>query len=595
MRAALSLLALACYANASSIPDDGALDSSRRRKNMDFMLPMSDGVNLHTKIYFPRDSTSPSGDGKFPVVMDRSPYGYGDLEWIPDIFLPFGFVAVGQDVRGTEKSEGDWNMFINEADDSEELGNWIVEQEWSNGEIYTFGMSADGIASIQTIENNPSWLKGQYVGWAPARLYEVLFPHGAYKQKTTEDWVSDLDMTDEDHLPELLKLIHENENHNSSFWDQVEMDDEKYANVAFPNAFWAGWYDLFQSETIALYNGYNEKSDASVARTSRLVIDPVGHCLEAQTFWTENVVYGRTGVMLAQVFETFGIVEQKRSAIKNVTFYVMSSNDDKGKEAGQFWTSLEKFPDFTATDYFLHAEGAATTSPQSSDETESTAYVYDPSNPVPTIGGNNLPASIGGTIPCGPLDQRPGEDGRDDVLKFDTDVQDEPLYITGPLSATLFVSSDVIDTDFSVKISDVYPTGEVIILQDNTFRMRWRSKNYVPDVMMKDEVYEINVNLWNTSYVVAPEHKLRISISSSNYPRFSVNPNNGVLLKDDDYPGVNVTANNVIHHSEKYQSKITLPVVKKRDIPKVRVLKEVEESYGITKEMIERVVEGAKR
>mmetsp|Transcript_16047 Transcript_16047/g.11574 ORF Transcript_16047/g.11574 Transcript_16047/m.11574 type:complete len:599 (-) Transcript_16047:241-2037(-) len=551
-------------------------------KLVETMIPMRDGVELHTMILFPRGN---DGTKKFTAIMDRSPYGYQDLEWITDIFVPFGYVAIGQDMRGTEKSQGNFTMWQSDADDSNDLGNWIVQQEWSNGKVMTFGASADGMGSFQTIKENPSWLAAQYVAWAPSEMYQILFPYGAYKQKTAEDWLLGVTMPNPDVVYDNIQTVHENEAH-TDFWRAVELSDADYANVKFPNAFWGGWYDLFILGTIQAYDGYNLKSDPSVQRTSLLTIDPVGHCLEGADFFTQNAVYGRTGVALAQAFEVFGILPRERNAIKNVTFYVMSSNDDAGKAVGQYWTSLETFPTPKMVDHFLHADGTATLLPPTPSESSSTTYKYDPADPVPTLGGNNLPDSIGGSIPCGPLDQTPA-DQRSDVLKFQTSVLSDPLYLTGPLLATLYVSSDAIDTDFTVKISDVYPTGEARLLQDNAIRMRWREETLTPVYMQKDEVYKVELNLWNTSYVVAPGHALRISVSSSNYPRFSVNPNNGVLLKDPSYPGTNVVAQNTLYHSLRYPSKVSLPVVTRFQIPEVHVIKEVQKSYPeLTEEFI---------
>merc|ERR1712000_174159 len=112
----------------------------------------------------------------------------------------------------------------------------------------------------------------------------------------------------------------------------------------------------------------------------------------------------------------------------------------------------------------------------------------------------------------------------------------------GPLFATLFVTSDAVDTDFMVKVSDLYPTGEAILIQDSAVRMRWREGTLSPVYMTKGEVYEVTLSLWNTSWAVAPGHALRISIQSSNNPRFSVNPQNGLLLNDPAYPGENITS-----------------------------------------------------
>jgi hypothetical protein len=538
-------------------------------------VAMRDGTKLHTMVFYPKGV---SEGKKYPAVIDRSPYGYTDLEWVTDIFVPFGFVAIGQDMRGTEKSEGNFTMWQSDADDSRDLGDWIVQQPWSNGKVYTLGASADGIESLQTPKTEPSWLAGQYIIWATSRMYEVLFPYGTYKQKTAEDWLLGVTMPTPEVVNDNIQTVHENEAH-TPYWDGVELGIDTFQKVKYPNAFWGGWYDLFSLGTLQAFDGYNNHADESVRYTSKITIDPLGHCLDYAFYFTQNAPYGRTAVIFAQMFETFGIRPVKRSQIRNVTFYVMSSNDDAGKQAGMYWTSLEKFPTPVMTNYYLHADKTASVVPPTTIDS-TTTYKYDPADPAPTMGGNNLPDSIGGTIPCGPMDNSE-VDKRSDVLAFQTEVFDKELALTGPLMATLYVSSDAIDTDFTVKISDVYPTGESHIIQDNAVRMRWREGGVEPVYMQKNKVYEITMNLWNTSFIVPPGHALRFSISSSNYPRFSVNPNNGLLLKDPQYPGVNITANNVIYHSARYPSRITLPVVSKFQIPEVHLIKEAQEMYPI--------------
>jgi putative CocE/NonD family hydrolase len=326
-----------------------------------------------------------------------------------------------------------------------------------------------------------------------------------------------------------------------------------------------------------VFEGYNTKSAPNVRNTAKLTMDACGHCLEAGAYFNHNAVEGRTALVLAQMLEVYGIRPVTRNQIKNVTFYVMSSNDTAGNEAGNYWTSLDTWPAAKATDYFLNGDGTLSTK---RGDSATMTYVYDPANPVPTMGGNNLPDSIGGSIPCGPMDQAE-VDQRADVLKFQTEVLSEELALTGAIVATLYVSSDAIDTDFTVKISDVYPTGEVRILQDNAMRMRWRENTLTPVYMTKGEVYRAEINLWNTSYVVAPGHALRVSVSSSNFPRFSVNPNNGILIADAAYPGTNITATNALYQSLRYPSKISLPVIpfKTVQMPEVHVLKETEAAY----------------
>jgi hypothetical protein len=199
--------------------------------------------------------------------------------------------------------------------------------------------------------------------------------------------------------------------------------------------------------------------------------------------------------------------------------------------------------------------------------------VYDPTDPIPTNGGSNL------NIPCGPLDQSMFND-RSDVLTFTTPVFQEEFPMTGPMFAHLYVSTNATDTDFMVKITDLFPSGESRLLFDSAIRMRWREGGSEPAWCKQGDVYEVEISLWNTSYVVAPGHALKFYIQSSNEPRFHVNKNNGVLLVDDMAgEGEPVVALNTIHHSAQYPSSIVLPQVNKRMMPPIDVVKAFEETY----------------
>ena len=180
------------------------------------------------------------------------------------------------------------------------------------------------------------------------------------------------------------------------------------------------------------------------------------------------------------------------------------------------------------------------------------------------------------------------------MVVFNVDTATEELVMTGSINAELYVSSDMIDTDFMVRISDVYndDAGTVRLLQDNAVRMRWREDTLDPVYMTPGDVYKINVNLWETSYVLAPGHSLRFVIQSTNFPRFSVNNNNGVLLADPAYPGPVNVAQNTIYHSTQYPSKVILPIVKggKAAMPEVSLLREVQKKHPLlTDEMIKKV------
>jgi predicted acyl esterase len=519
---------------------------------------------LHTRVTYPKNF-DPSK--KYTAIMDRSPYGYKDLEWIADLMVPFDFVAFGQDMRGTGYSTGNFTMWHSDNDDGEKLGDWIVSQPWSNGKVYTFGGSADGLASFTVAHNKPSWLVGQYIVWSSAQAYEILFPNGAYLYHLVTNWLhGTVRPYDLDHS---MDMVYKNEA-KTAWWKPLDMAGEYADIVNFPSGMWSGWYDIFLPGNLMSYAGYNDEASDGMKHNSRLLVDPLGHCQDGAEFFPQDLVGGRTLLGLAQMLETYGIRDVSRNDIKNITYYVMSSNDTVGLETANYWTTMEVWPEYESTNFYLHASGAVLLTAPEDDETPSTTYTYDPSDPVLGFGGNNL-----SPLECGPQDQRASEDGRADVLQFDSEEFVEPFFMTGPLFAKLYVSSDAIDTDFTVKMSDVYPTGEVRLIMDQTARMRWREGGLDPVYMEDGIIYPVDVNLWNTSMAMAPGHKLRVSISSSNYPRFSINPNNGLLLADENYPGQNITAQNTLYHSAQYPSHLILPQVQAKQQPKIHNLKSV--------------------
>jgi len=184
-------------------------------------------------------------------------------------------------------------------------------------------------------------------------------------------------------------------------------------------------------------------------------------------------------------------------------------------------------------------------------------YIYDPANPVPTIGGNTLYS-----IPCGPRDQS-SLYNRTDIISFISDPFPNGLFICGRLEVILHVSSNVSDTDFTAKLVDVLPDGRNILVQDGIIRMRWRDSETTPTIMAPGSVYKISVDLWSICYVFNYGHKLRLDISSSNYPRFSVNPNTGFLLNE---LSQNLTAENTIYCSDTQISKLIIDKPKNQSI-----------------------------
>ena len=158
-------------------------------RTMHTYIQMRDGVKLHTRITFPRDFDQ-SGGQKAVAVMDRSPYGQFGIELLADLFVPVGFVSITQDMRGTGESGGHFNDWQSDKNDSVDTGNWLVSQNYSNGQIFSFGASADGLGAFTTNYDSPSWLYSQYYIWTSSIGYDCMYPNGAQLYNLLNRWIS---------------------------------------------------------------------------------------------------------------------------------------------------------------------------------------------------------------------------------------------------------------------------------------------------------------------------------------------------------------------------------------------------------------------
>src|SRR5262249_47187228 len=216
---------------------------------------------------------------------------------------------------------------------------------------------------------------------------------------------------------------------------------------------------------------------------------------------------------------------------------------------GNFWRSAETWPPpAEVTPFYFHADHALGKDRPGDDGP--LTFTYDPQNPVPTIGGPNLLSAKG------PMDHRPAE-ALPDLLLFTTEPLAEPIEVTGRITASLFISSDCPDTDFTVKLCDVYPDGKSMLVTDGIQRASLRDRCEKRQLLEPGEVYELNVDLWSTSLIVNRGHRLRIAVSSSNAPRFEPNANPGDPHAS---PGKGRIATNTLHVSAKAPSHILLPL-----------------------------------
>ena len=257
----------------------------------------------------------------------------------------------------------------------------------------------------------------------------------------------------------------------------------------------------------------------------------------------------------------------------NVLWYQLGPGGNGSN--GNYWVQAESFPPFIDTMFYLNSNNTLSTSTQSI--ADSLSYVYNPKDPVVTYGGNNLILQ-----PCGPWNQNRVEKGRKDILHFTSDTLTQDMALVGELRVNLFVESDAVDTDFTAKLIDIHPNGNPYLVQDGILRMRWReTATWTPGIyqtapspaMEKGQIYNITIDIAFMSFIFNKGHKISLSISSSNYERFSLNYNSGNMVIDGDKDWRNAT--NTIHFgSDKYPSTLILPIVDIKWLEERRVTQE---------------------
>lgn len=534
------ILGLVCLTGriCSAVDGDVPLDF----ETIDSLIPMSDGIELATTVYRPK------GDGPFPVVVARTPYNKDGLKGEARRFCRNGYAFVAQDLRGRFKSKGHHAViFHNDGwstpHDGHDTLAWIARQSWCNGKIGSTGGSALGITQNMAAPGAPAELVAQHVVVAFSDMYrQGAFQGGAFRSGLLENWLKGTGMTDVN-----LKTFVAHPRYDE-FWEELNAETQA-ERVNAPGVFFGGWYDIFLQGTINSFMTIQSRGGPAAQGRCRLVIAPLGHgSMDELKYPASASKLPRCTDNLAWFDAMLKGQDNGIAAEKPVHYYVMGDPADE-KSPGNVWRTVETWPPpAAATPYYLHATGVVSTIPPA--EEGSLSYKYDPASPVPTVGGAELGANIG------PRDQRKVE-SRPDVLLFTSEVLESPLEVTGRITARLYVSSDCPDTDFTIKLTDVYPDGRSMLVTDGILRTRFRESFEKEKLLDPGEIVEIPVDLWSTSLVFNQGHRLRIAVSSSNSPRFDPNPNTGHGFRVDQEQRV---ATNTLHLSEKHPSQIVLPV-----------------------------------
>ena len=554
-------------------------------------VKMRDGVTLRADIY------RPDADGKFPVLLQRTPYNKAGGTNFGHRAAARGYVVIIQDVRGRYTSEGDWYTFIHEAEDGYDTVEWAAALPYSDGRVGMFGGSYVGATQMLAATAHPPHLAGicpvvtasnYHDGWT--------YQGGAFEQWFNESWTSGLAQDTlnraagkatnaregEDVLPltnyplfnvptpgvvnastsVLAQYFLDWLEHPSydAYWKRLSIE-EYYPDIRVPALHIAAWYDIFLGGSLRNYAGLKARAATEEARKGqRLLVIVGGHAgggrkIGDLDFGPEAAKFNEGEVTLTWYNFLFKGAQNEFAAGKPVKIFVMGLNQ---------WREEDDWPLARAksTKYFLHSQGAANSSAgngalSTSAPGSETAdrFTYDPGKPVPTIGGplccdaNHLAA--------GPRDQRPLEE-REDVLIYSTPPLERDLEVTGPVRLEFFASSSAVDTDFTAKLVDVFPDGSAINIAEGILRAKYRDSQEVPALLTPGKVYSLGVDLWATSNVFHAGHRIRLEVSSSNFPRFDRNLNTGESAATS---AKWAAATNTILHDAAHPSALVLPVV----------------------------------
>lgn len=563
-------------------------------------VAMRDGVQLATDVY------RPAGDGQHPVVMLRLPYNKeqpallflaGDILRVAQA----GYAVVVQDCRGTWASDGEFNPYFQEAEDGADAIAWAAAQPWSSGVVGMMGASYYGATQWLAATQAPPALKAIAPFITTDQYHEKwTYQGGAFQLGFILQWASatfgvaeavrrvgrgsaapaligeaiaaadnvaahylQLPLGGLTTLAKLTPYVADWLAHPDydDYW-RAAAPREHYAKITTPALNFGGWYDLFLGGTLANYTAMKSRT------RQRLVIGPWVHGYNGGVYPERNF-----GLMAHD-----GVADVTAMQIRWFDHYLKGLDNGVEHDAPvrifvmgpDAWRDEADWP-LPDTDWqcwYLHRDGSASSpadagllAPLPPPDEPVDSFVYDPRNPVPTAGGATFLPGLFVAANAGPRDQRDVE-SRPDVLCYTSAVLEDLLEVTGPVRLVLYVSSSARDTDFTGKLVDVAPDGRAITLTDGILRCRYRESLERQKLMSPGEVYRIEVDLVATSNVFFAGHRIRLEVSSSNFPRFDRNSNTGGVLAGESVEDF-ICATNCVWHDSVHASHLVLPVIKR--------------------------------
>lgn len=555
-------------------------------------LKLSDGTVLMNDIY------RPQGGDDHPVLLIRDIYDKTLAQSIvfahPSWYARHGYLVIAQDCRGRWKSQGDWYPLVNEGRDGAETIEWARNLPGSNGKVAMYGFSYCGATQLLAAAERPGGLATIMPALIGSDCYDGwTYRGGALHHAFTLSWALSLAQAqahragdeggEREATRELIRL-------EENFWRPAEeflilkqwapfyfdwlkhftRDDywtplsirDRYADFSIPALHIGGWYDTFLDGVIENFRGFQLNTDNSGnSLQQKLVIGPWYHmpchqhpgmvdfglegrnCIDAlQLLWLEHHVKGIHNQIVDE---------------PPVAYFVMGENQ---------WHFSDDWPppNVRLTDFYLHSNGKAnslngngTISRQAPEREDPDVFIYLPNAPVLSLGGQSC--CYPPVTPMGAFDQK-SQEFRNDNLIFTSAILEEALMVAGEIEAILFASSSATDTDFTVKLVDVFPNDSAINICDGIIRARFRNSLSRPEPIVPGEIYQYRIKLGSTANLFSTGHQIRVEISSSNFPCFDRNFNDGGTHLNKNLTSM-INATQMVFHDDRYPSRIILPVI----------------------------------
>ena len=538
-------------------------------------VPMRDGVRLAADLYRPKGLPSA------PVIVIRTPYGKRNLlygyEFTGGLFASQGYAVLIQDVRGKFRSRGDFYPSVHEGPDGEDTIRWAARQPWCSGRIGLFGISYNGMAAWQAAPGCGEELAALVPVFATQRARDVWMSGGAFHHSLLLAWHHENDGRKARPMSILdwyrgiwsLPLAEADDRlgrpnpiydawiahpEPGPFWEAISVD-RQVERIRSPALLMAGWFDPFVNAMLEDFNRLRAWGGGA-ARESRLIVGPWSHATESRF---RDLDFGKEAGFLGQTRAVFRWFDRwlkgtggEADGEGPIRLFVMGANR---------WRTEREWPLARTryTELFLHSGGWANSA--GGDGTLSAdppggevpdVFVYDPADPVPSQRISLTPISY-----SQPVNQREVEK-RQDVLVYTSGPLTEDLEVTGPVRLILYVSSTATDTDFTARLTDVHPDGGSYHLTSGIVRARYRDPAAGPALLEPDRVYRLRLELGATSNVFRRGHRLRLQVSSSDFPRYDRNLNTGEPI------GTSARmekARQTVFHTAGRSSRLILPVI----------------------------------